>query len=191
MDRKIIEQILTAPLVLLRPSNEEERGLFPSTSGTFYTVGLQSGQNFVALLPGGHSIKDDDDPFSLNHFSFRLRPVNNLVPQLEEIKWVCIGTYGGPGHDTHCTVTPGTTEKEKALLEEVLSPKEGYTRYGVRIHCSHEMFIKLNEVYNQRLENDRLKHALIAGQEKLQNLMLPNNNNLKNQKTQYIMNEGR
>ena len=173
MDKESIEKILTTSVTLFRPSDEKEQQIFSDhKTGRFYTIGLKSGQSFVAKFP---SHDEGEDPFDLNNFSFRLRPLNNLVPHLKEVRWVFTGSYGGSGTRTMCEVTPGTPSQEMLLLEAILEShveKSPYTNTPVYHH--HEMFVKLHDVYNLLLENDHLRRALMAGQKRLQSLMLPN-----------------
>ena len=189
MTDESVKRILTAPVTLLRPSSEaEEQAVFHRTKGRFYTIGLKSGQSFVAQFPGQNT---EDNPFSEDNFAFQLRPLKNLVPQLEGVKWIFTG-LGGPQIRTLCAVTPETTEKEKLFLEDVFGShvvKQSYWDKG--FYRPHEMFVKLNNVNNQLLENERLKKALMTGQQRLQNLMIQDDNDSINQITQNLMNERR
>ena len=191
MTNESVKQILEAPVTLLRPSNEaEEQALFHRIKGRFYTIGLKSGQSFVAQFPGQNA---EDDPFAVDNFAFRLRPLNNLVPQLEEVRWIFTGNFGGPRVRTLCSVTLGTTEQEKGFFEHVLGVHKTQGPYFNRIgtYQPHEMFTKLNEINNQLLEIERLKHALLTGQQRLHDLIIPSDNDSTNQITQYVMNERR
>ena len=188
-----VKEILDAPVNLLRPSTEAERqSLFPnSNSGWFYTIGLKSGQSFVAQFPS-HNKREQDDPFSLDNFAFLLKPLNNLVPQLEEVKWVFEGARDSSGTRTICDVTRGTSEQDKFFLEDVLGSHEVVSPYSGRcVRHHHEMFVKLHDVYEQLMENDRLKHALLVGQRRLGDLMILNDNNSTNQMIQHKLDERR
>ncbi len=172
-----VKRILDSPVNLLRPSSETERQLlFPKNcKGVFYTIGLQSGQSFVAQFPGHN---EQDDPFSLDNFAFLLRPLKNLVPQLEEVKWLFTGSIAGSGTRTICELTPETTKQERVVLENIFASHEVQSNYsGRRSYSHHEMFVKLHDVYNQLMENDRLKHALMVGQQRLHDLMIEKKDN--------------
>ena len=183
MTDESVKRILTAPIVLLRPADEEERRIFPKEQkGWFYTVGLQSGQSFVAHLP-----KYDD--------IFTFRPLNNLVPQLVQFQWEKQRTFSVfPAIHTSCQTTLNTTEEDKTLLTEALSPVRDNTNaeypWQARVYRYRypEMFVKVSSVRKQLVENERLQLALLKGQKELQKLMVSYNNN---QTTQHKLNERR
>jgi len=187
MTDESIRRILEAPVTMFRPSSEaEEQALFHKTKGRFYTIGLKSGQSFVAQFPGQN---DEDDPFALDNFVFSVRPLNNLVPRLQEIKWVFIGASNGTGIRTLCDVAPGTSEQERRFFEDVFGTHMVRPSYlGKGGYQPHEIFVKLHDVYEQLLENDRLERALVAGRQKLRALMMLDNNNLMNH---YVESERR
>ena len=104
MTDEAVRQILTAPIVLLRPANEKERELFSDKKGWLYTFELKSGQSFVACLPKGEDV-------------FTFRPLHNLVPQLVEFQWEKRNTFGVfPPVDTFCEMIPGTSNQEKEFF---------------------------------------------------------------------------
>jgi len=177
------EQILSAPVNLLRQSNEEERGVFPKDQkGWFYTFGLKSGQSFVANFDG---IND----------GFIFRPLNNLVPQLVEFQWKKQYYFGNsPLFSVFCQITSGTSMEEKKLLEQILSPKrEERNECAINIigYRYPEMLAKARDVKRQLLANERAQQELLKGQERLRSLMIPNSNDSTNQTTQYTINERR
>ena len=176
MTDESVKRILTAPIVLLRPSNEDERRLFPKEEkGWFYTFGLQSGQSFVARLPKNEDV-------------FTFRPLNNLVPQLIQFEWEKQRTYGvfSPVR-TICQTTLDTSEEDKTLLTDVLSAvREDVNAeypWQARVYRYRypEMFVKANALRKQLVENERLQHALLKGQKELQKIMILYNNNTRMQ----------
>ena len=185
MTNESVKQILTAPVVLLRPSNEEERRVFSKDGqGWFYTFGLQSGQSFVAHLDKNYDI-------------FALRPFNNLVPQLEEVQWDRRNTFGVCSlFDTFCQTKPGTPAAEREFLTKILSPtreeRDETHPWSARIYSYRypEMLEKVSQLKRQLVENDKLKRELLKGQQRLQSLMIDNTSST-NKQTQYKLNERR
>lgn len=188
MNNDAIKRVLSAPVNLLRPSSgEEQQQLFPNHKGCFYTIGLKSGQTFVAKFPNNGK---GEDPFNLDNYAFVLRPLNNLVPHLLEIKWMFTGSFGGPGTNTFCEVALGTTKEERLFLQDIMQAHAIQSPYrGGQTYQTHEMFTKLRNVHDQLLENDHLKSALMAGQRKLQSLMMLNDVNSIDQASQHVAQE--
>ena len=172
-----VKDILSAPITLLRPSNEEEKGLFHNhDAGWFYTFGLKSGQSFVA-----HFNKTDD--------IFVFRPLKNLVPQLMQVQWEKRRTYGVfPECWTTCRVIAGTSDQEKALLEEILGPVRGNPPKNSLYPFSYyypEMLARVSQVKNQLVENERIllntRLQLQEGQKRLKKMLIPEGGNSTNQ----------
>ena len=180
---------MNAPVTLLRPSSEaEKQATFHGINGRFYTVGLRSGQSFVAKLPAWD---EKNDPFATENFAFRLRPLNNLLPQLKEVVWIYSGTKG-PQATTLCEVTPETTKQEKQLFECIFGEhKVKSSCFDKGFYQPHEMFVKLDKVDHQLCENARLQKALRDGQQQLRALMMLDNNSSMNQVIQDQINERR
>jgi len=93
-----IQEILWAPVSFVhQATNKQKRifSLYPNTdvpprtdkNGCFYTIGLESGQDFIAHVP-----------FEPYHESvFTVRPLNHLLPDLKEIQWGYQVVFGGNG----------------------------------------------------------------------------------------------
>lgn len=199
MDSESTRQILTAPIVLLRPSTEEERGLFHNKkNGWFYTFGLKSGQSFVARFSKGNDEQN----------IFLFRPLKNLVPQLAQFQWQrrkhLFTVF--PIYLTTCQTTPMTSQEETKILAEILEP----TRIDVpRKHFWNEkvfrwrypeMLVKAHQIKEQLMVNmdmraqlfehqKHMKQSLLEGQRRLQSLMIPNNNVLMDHTVRRIINE--
>ncbi|MBP5344479.1 MAG: hypothetical protein J6Y85_05360 [Alphaproteobacteria bacterium] len=192
MTDESVKRILSAPIVLLRESNGEERGLFHNKKGWLYTIGLESGQSFVAHIAKGKEAV------------FTLRPLNNLVPQLTQVRWEQRPVLGYlPPFATFCETTPETSEMEKALFADIFEPvfetlpkkhPWPWTATGYRFHYP-KIWASLHKIWRQLSENKRIqqqyRRALHDGYRKLQGLMIPCDTHSTNQMTQDLINERR
>jgi len=161
MTDESVKRILKAPVILLRPSSEEERGRFHNKKGWYYTFGLKSGQSFVAHFSRGQN--------SILTF----RPLNNLVPELTQFKWEQRPACGClPPYSVFCQ----TTRNFKCEYHEML----------VKAHQVREQLLKnecIKQEFQQALSNGhrQLGRLMVPVQQRINRL-----NNIQN-----LMNERR
>ena len=166
MEKRRIHQILLAPISYFLKSTESERALFPDKKGWFYTVGLASGQRFVAHMDS----KDDVENV------FTLRPLNHLLPDLKEIQWVESPYINGHGLDTKCELSGNVSETEKKVYESALEPKPVQIPLGAMpwigqtIFQDHPVLKRLQDVHNLRLSCENCKKRLLDIQKQLKTL---------------------
>ena len=194
MDTNFMRQTLSAPVNLLRPSNEEERGVFHNKKGWFYTFGLESGPRFVARIDKGKDL-------------YTFRPLDNSADPLVQFQWYATGTHFPgilPRFNVACETNAKATEGERRELERILGPKaEEYTeekafgflktklvRYYYpeifqRAYILRERLVE-NEAKKQQLE--AIREEFRAGKREIQSLMLPNDNASIDQVTQQAIN---
>jgi len=193
------KRVLTAPIILLRPSSEEEKGVFRDqpNGGWFYTFGLKSGINYVARIDKKRDV-----------FTFRPLDKTAIFP-LVQFQWRSTRTeFPGifPQFDVVCQTAPGTTQKETEWFEGILGPSEEEftdkvafgllkaTRYRFRYPTvltkvvAIKKQIKENEYWQRQASKQEkdIKKILLKGHAKLQALMLPNKTS-ENQKVQQII----
>lgn len=197
MDTNAMRQILSAPVNLLRPANEEERGLFHNKKGWFYTFGLESGPRFVARIDKAKDL-------------YTFRPLDNSADPLLQFQWYATGTqYPGilPRFNVVCKTDAKATEGDRLELERILGPKaEEYTKkmgaFGfmkvqlVRYYYP-EIFQKAYMVREHLVKNQEkirelseIRREFRRGQRALQGLMIPNDNST-NKMIQHKLNERR
>ena len=163
-----MRQILSAPITLFRSSNEQERSLFHKRKkGWDYTIGLKSGQSFVAHF-------DNEDAV------FTVRPLNNLVPLLRQIEWKKrIPWEPKSQYDTHFTIEDDPSEDEKKVFREVFSAekvelKTSWWERKAYVYRPCRMLKHLCRVREILVENEQLQQQLLKGQKILRGLMIPN-----------------
>lgn len=200
MTDESVKRILTAPVVLRRPSNEEECARFRNKKGWFYTFGLESGPRFVARIDKKEDI-------------FTFRALDDSVAPLVQFRWESTHTsIPGlfPMWDVECETAPGTTDEEKDRLEEILGPKgTEYVAKGcfglLRVKLVHytypDIFIKAYKLKKRLLAQEAKRQELLevrkefrSEQRKVQGcVILPqgNNDNSINQMVQHKLNERR
>lgn len=197
MNTESMKQILSAPVNLLRPANEEERRLFHNKKGWFYTFVLESGPRFVTHIDKGKDI-------------YTFRSLNNSADPLDQFTWYRTGTrLPGilPVFDVDCETKPGATDRDRLELNRILGPKgTGYTKkigaFGfMKVKLVHydypEIFQKAYMVRERLVKNQKkiqelseVRREFREGQRALQGLMIPNNNST-NQMIQHKLNERR
>ncbi len=195
MDTNYMRQMLSAPVSLLRPSSEEERGLFHNRKGWFYTFGLETGPKFVAHIDKGKNI-------------YTFRPLDNLVNPLIQFQWYATDTrYPGilPMFDVVCKTGPNASDGDSREFGRILGPKaEEYTEkaaFGflktklVRYYYP-DVFQKAYRLREGLLEREakiqqlsETRREFREAEHKLQGLMIPNDS--IDQITQNIINERR
>ena len=185
MSQMNAKQILLSPLKLVRLSNEEERGLFADKrDGYFYTIGLSSGQSFVAHLNRQEDV-------------FTLRPKDNLLPHLTQVEWRKRSSVEDLGFDTFCLVTPDASKDEALHYEEILSPvPEDETKYALtKIAFKHyqypELLKRLLDLKEASLVSERIQKNLLRAQRKLRSLFLSDKKSEGNSFVQKQEREGR
>ncbi|MBQ3695725.1 MAG: hypothetical protein II938_01980 [Alphaproteobacteria bacterium] len=179
-----VKEILSAPITLARPSTDKEREVFAdkqgrclftvgSPSGYFYTIGLASGQKFVAHIGSENNQVD----------AFTLRPLKNLLPNLKEIQWNACNLFPERGITTYCRFVERGTEEEWRTYQEELSPKEkwvkleGLHKYNPQRVCeAHPILAKLKQILSARNECEMHQQALLAAQKKLKSLEISEEN---------------
>ncbi len=199
MAEQSVKQILTAPIVFLRPSNEEERRLYcdQPNGGWFYTFGLKSGINYVTRIDKKRDV-------------FTFRPLDRTITTpLVQFQWKSTRTEFPalfPEFDVVCQTAPGTSQKETEWFEKILGPSAEELKvkaaFGLlqttcyRFHYP-EVLTKVVAIKKQIKENEywqrqalkqekEIKRILLKGHAKLQELMIPNNstqNKIVQQKT--------
>ena len=178
MPKPSVKEILSAPITLARPSTEKEKEVFADQKGKmlftvgvptgyFYTIGLASGQKFVANMGSENDQVD----------AYNLRPLENLLPNLKEIQWKICNLFPGHGTNTHCRFAPPVSQEEWRTYQEELSPKErwvtlnGLYKYNPqRVYDNHPILDRLEQILCARDECKKHKQALLDAQKKLKSL---------------------
>jgi len=181
-----MQHILSAPLISLSPSTQEERKVFPEqTDGWFYTFQLKSGQSFVAHLDKWDTL-------------FTFRPLNNLIPHLVQFQWKRkrVLSVHSPWFDTACQVKPGLSEEERKLLVDTLSPqKREYKESSAGPTIFRDYYPVMLEkawgLQKQLKENEDLRMQLLKGQKYLQNLLVCRDDTTRNPTVQQNNQERR
>lgn len=179
MECSQIYQILSAPISHFMTSTEAEKALFPDKKGWFYTIGLASGQRFVAHMDS----KDD----VVN--TYTLRPLIPLLPDLKEIQWTESVLLGGHGVGTVCRLSEGVSEAEKREYESALEPKQENMRLLFQplvqtVYVEHPLLERLRKVHSLRLLCEENKRNLLVSQERLRSLEVSD----KQQPVQQLLN---
>lgn len=162
-----IHQILSAPISHFTKSTETEKTLFPDKKGWFYTIGLASGQRFVAHM--------DSDTNAIENV-FTLRPLNHVLPDLKEIQWIENPLFGGHGVDVVCYLSDKVSDAEKEVYESELRPKQMRLALGnmswitQTVYEDHPLFKRLSDVHDLKLTCEASKKSLLASQEQLKSL---------------------
>ena len=185
MSQLDVKQILLAPLTLVRPSDDAERGLFADKKeGWFYTIGLGSGQSFVVRIE-----KQKD--------CFTLRPKDNLLPHLTQLEWRERSAVEDLGFDTFCEVTPDASKEEALRYEEILSPvpedesKYALTKIDFKRYQYPEIVKRLLALKEAALADEQLRKNLLTAQKRLHSLFLFNDKNIDNSLMQQMGRGGR
>jgi len=179
-----MRQILSAPITLLRPSNEQERSLFHKKKGWYYTIELKSGQSFVAHF-------DNEDAI------FTARPLNNLVPLLRQVEWKKrIAWEPTSPYDTTFTIEDDPSEDEKKVFNEVFGAKKAEIKTSwwerqTYVYRPCEMLRHLSRIRDILVENEQLQKQLLKGQKILQGLMIPSQDDSISPVIQNELNERR
>ena len=168
MPKPSVKEILSAPITLACPSTDKEKEvLADKKSGYFYTIGLASGQKFVANMGTENA----------DMCVYTLRPLENLLPGLKEIQWKVSRIFGGHGVSTHCRLAPPVSKEEEQNYQDELSPKErwvelkGSYKYNPqRVYDNHPILDRLEDILYARHACEMHQQALLVAQKELKSL---------------------
>ena len=178
MFKSSVKEILSAPITLARRSTDEEKEVFAdkknshlflvgSPSGYFYTIGLASGQKFVAHM--GFENRQIN--------SYTLRPLDNLLPNLKEIQWKTCNLFPEHGGTTTYCRLWNLSQEKREMYQKELSPKERWVQLSgphkynpQRVLDPHPMLDKLEQILSTIEKCEKSKRELFEAQNKLKSL---------------------
>ena len=166
-----IQQVLSAPITLCRRSTDaEKKVLADKKDGYFYTIGLASGQKFVAHMGENKDAGEIEEVFTL-------RPVKNLLPSLREIQWVVSRVFGEHGVSTNCHLSVPVSKEEEQEYQQTLEPHSrmlqlnGVYKYNPqRVWDDHPILDRLTQVLEARKACEEASQSLLSAQKKLKSL---------------------
>lgn len=180
-----IKQILWSPVSFSRYATEEEKKIFQDPNSTiqrrtdktgcFYTIGLESKQEFVGYVPY--------EPYHTSVFT--VRPINHLLPELKEIQWKYELVFGGSGIRVKVHFnSPVSEETEKAYETACLPEWTGYRpRTMISEYACNPLWGRLKRIkYAQDDYRESIKQQEEA-RDRLLHLLISNNNNFIQQQT--------
>ena len=191
MTKNNIKQILWSPVSFSRYATSEEKEIFrdlnahsdAGRTGDFYTIGLESKQEFVGYIPY--------EPYHTSVFT--IRPLNHLLPVLKEIRWHEEVVFGGTGIRVQVDFKKAVSEKTEQAYQSACMPEWTGFRHGtmIREYAYSPLWKHLNcikyaqddyreSIKKQEEARDKLAHLLVSQNTNLIQQQKGENQNVRN-----------
>ena len=185
VNEKSIREILWAPVSFVHQATCKQKRIFshnPNTdvlprkdkNGCFYTIGLKSGQDFIAYIPY--------EPYHVSVFA--VRPLNHLLPDLKEIQWGSQVVFGGNGTRVEVHFHKPVSKKVQETYRKVCLPEWTGFLWGtmIREYQYSPLWKRLTDIKWAQDDYQKTLKQQEEAQDKLECLLTSNYNLIQQKK---------